>query len=256
MSVKGGQCVILCQNCISSWHARAWKRFPYYWPFVEGIPSQRSRWCGAMMFFLLLARTSCWTNIQIAGDRDKTPWRPCDETACYTIIIFGPRLIIEKHSMMPGMVIINILFCFQVTLATADASSPPCSPGYYAVSPHEWSTRVAAAVRGSLDLTRHLRWRTTMPVICSQCFKKGCTSFISAFLAATKQLYKWYFPSVCLSVRLSVRPSVRLSHLFHHVPIIVSLRNFQELLPWSKVMSMQKVKVRGQRSRSQRSTPN
>ena len=72
------------------------------------------------------------------------------------------------------------------------------------------------------------------------------------FLAATKQLYKWYFPSVCLSVRLSVC----LSHLFHHVPIIVSSWNFQELLPWSRVMSMQKVKVRGQRSRSQRSTPN
>ena len=62
--------------------------------------------------------------------------------------------------------------------------------------------------------------------------------------------------SVCLSVCLSVRPSVRLSHLFHHVPIIVSSWNFQKLLPWSKVMSMQKVKVRGQRSRSQRSTPN
>ena len=30
------------------------------------------------------------------------------------------------------------------------------------------------------------------------------------FLAATKQLYEWYFPSV----RLSVCPSVRLSHLF------------------------------------------
>ena len=28
------------------------------------------------------------------------------------------------------------------------------------------------------------------------------------FLAATKQLYKWYFPSVCPSVRLSVCPSV------------------------------------------------
>ena len=53
-----------------------------------------------------------------------------------------------------------------------------------------------------------------------------------------------------------VRLSVRLSHLFHHVPIIVSSWNFQELLTWSKVMSMQKVKVRGQRSRSQRSTPN
>ena len=62
--------------------------------------------------------------------------------------------------------------------------------------------------------------------------------------------------SVRLSVRLSVCPSVCLSHLFHHVPIIVSSWNFQELLPWSKVMSMQKVKVRGQRSRSQRSRPN
>ena len=59
-------------------------------------------------------------------------------------------------------------------------------------------------------------------------------------------------PSVCPSVCLSVCPS----HLFHHVPIIVSSWNFQELLPWSEVMSMQKVKVRGQRSRSQRSTPN
>ena len=67
------------------------------------------------------------------------------------------------------------------------------------------------------------------------------------FLAATKQLYKWYFPSVC--------PSVRLSHLFDYVPIILSSWNFQELLPMTKVRSMQKVKVRGQRSRSQRSQP-
>ena len=62
----------------------------------------------------------------------------------------------------------------------------------------------------------------------------------SIFLAATKQLYKWYFPSV----RLSVCPSVRLSHLFHHVPIIVSSWNFQELLPWSKGQGQRsKVKV-------------
>ena len=58
------------------------------------------------------------------------------------------------------------------------------------------------------------------------------------------------------SVRLSVCPSVRPSHLFDYVPIIVSSWNFQELLPMTKVTSMQKVKVRGQRSRSQRSTPN
>ena len=54
----------------------------------------------------------------------------------------------------------------------------------------------------------------------------------------------------------SVRPSVCLSHLFDYVPIIVSSWNFQELLPMTKVRSMQKVKVRGQRSRSQRSQPN
>ena len=60
------------------------------------------------------------------------------------------------------------------------------------------------------------------------------------------------FASVCPSVR----PSVCLSHLFDYVPIIVSSWNFQELLPMTKVRSMQKVKVRGQRSRSQRSQPN
>ena len=53
------------------------------------------------------------------------------------------------------------------------------------------------------------------------------------------------------SVRPSVRPSVclsvRLLHLFHHVPLIVSSRNFQELLPLTKVMSMQKVKGQGHR---------
>ena len=66
--------------------------------------------------------------------------------------------------------------------------------------------------------------------------------------------------SVCPSVRLSVCPSVHLSvcpsHLFDYVPIIVSSYNFQELLPMTNVRSMQKVKVRGQRSRSQRSQPN
>ena len=62
--------------------------------------------------------------------------------------------------------------------------------------------------------------------------------------------------SVCPSVHLSVCPSVRLSHLFDYVPIIVSSRNFQELSHWTRVRPMQKVKVRGQRSRSQRSRPN
>ena len=59
-----------------------------------------------------------------------------------------------------------------------------------------------------------------------------------------------------LQMVFSVCPSVCLSHLFDYVPIIVSSWNFQELLPMTKVRSMQKVKVRGQRSRSQRSQPN
>ena len=63
------------------------------------------------------------------------------------------------------------------------------------------------------------------------------------FLAATKQLNEWYFTSVCLSVRLSVC----LSDLFDYVPIIRSSWNFQELLPMTKVMSMQK--GQGQRSK-------
>ena len=45
------------------------------------------------------------------------------------------------------------------------------------------------------------------------------------FLAATKQLYEWFSPSVCPSVCLSVRPSVRLSvtpfWLCSHHPIIM-----------------------------------
>ena len=87
-----------------------------------------------------------------------------------------------------------------------------------------------------------LKWCTKLNLV-----QKRCPIVFSCDQAALQMVF---------SVRLSVRLSVCLSHLFHHVPIIVSSWNFQELLPWSKVMSMQKVKVRGQRSRSQRSTPN
>ena len=42
-----------------------------------------------------------------------------------------------------------------------------------------------------------------------------------SFLAATKQLYKWYFPSLCPSVRLSVRLSVTPFWLCSHHRIIM-----------------------------------
>ena len=75
------------------------------------------------------------------------------------------------------------------------------------------------------------------------------TEFIvSQFLAVTKQLYEWFSPSVCLSVRPS--------HLFDYVPLIISSWNVQEWLPVTKATSMQKFKVRGQRSSLQRSKLN
>ena len=70
--------------------------------------------------------------------------------------------------------------------------------------------------------------------------------FFSCDQAALRTLLS-VCPSVCLSVWLS--------HFFHYVPVIVSSWNFEELLPLTKVMSMQEVKVRGQKSRSQRSWP-
>ena len=57
------------------------------------------------------------------------------------------------------------------------------------------------------------------------------------FIAATKQLYEWFSPSVRLSV----------TRFFVYVLIIVSSWNFQELLAMTEVASLQK--VRGQRSR-------
>ena len=80
-------------------------------------------------------------------------------------------------------------------------------------------------------------------------FPSICLSVCHTFFAATKQLYEWFSPSVCMSIRPSVAPFWLCSH---HCIIM----NFQELLPKTEVMSLQGVKVRSQRSRSQRSQPN
>ena len=72
------------------------------------------------------------------------------------------------------------------------------------------------------------------------------------FLAATMQLYEWYFLSVWSSVCLSVC----LSHIFDYISIIVSSWNLQELSQRTRVRSMQKVKVGDQKSRSHGSQPN
>ena len=66
---------------------------------------------------------------------------------------------------------------------------------------------------------------------------------VNIFLAATKQLYKWYFPSVCLSVRPSVCPSVTpFSPCSHH----------RIIMKFSGVITMVKsdVHAKGQGQRS------
>ena len=98
----------------------------------------------------------------------------------------------------------------------------------------------------SLNSTMATKWCTKLEVAL-----KRCPIVFSCDQAALQMVF-----SVCLSVRPSVRLSVCPSHLFDYVPIIGSSWNFQELLPMTNVRSMQKVKVRGQRSRSQRSQPN
>ena len=125
--------------------------------------------------------------------------------------------------------------------------------------------KVCFKVYNWLPLPWLLPWTNQLPPVCyvlawKPCFKRRLVCkfdimksahWLLLFLAATKQHYEWYFLSVCPSVC----PSVRLSHLFDYVPIILSSWNFQELLHWTRVRSMQKVKVRGQRSRSKRSRP-
>ena len=70
---------------------------------------------------------------------------------------------------------------------------------------------------------------------------------ISAFLAATKQLYKWYFPSVCPSVCPSVRLSVCLS-----VTPFSPCSHHRIIMKFSGVITMVKsdVHAKGQGQRS------
>ena len=89
---------------------------------------------------------------------------------------------------------------------------------------------------------------------------KWCTKLAVAFkrcpiVFSCDQAALWMVFSVCLSVRLSVCLSVRHTFLtmfpssYHH-------EIFRSYHHGTRVTSMQKVKVRGQRSRSQRSQPN
>ena len=132
-------------------------------------------------------------------------------------------------------------------------------------------------MNGQMD--KWTRWIIILPLIHHRRYKYNNSNAPHWFLAATKKLYEWWSLSasipvwhtcasalsgwvlyrqleltkltrpdlhhvVGLFILRDVRPSVYPSHLFHYVPITVSSRNFQELLPLIEVMSMQKVKVK------------
>ena len=68
-------------------------------------------------------------------------------------------------------------------------------------------------------------------------------------------LHPWlsYSYFSCDQAALRTLLSIHLSHLFHNVPVTMSSWNCQGLSPLTNMMSMQRVKARGQRSKSQRS---
>ena len=78
------------------------------------------------------------------------------------------------------------------------------------------SIAIVNKIHDDIQLSTFLHWLLFVQKIFSWApFCIGC------FLAATKQPYKWYFPSVRLSVRLYVCPSVTLFLLCSHHRIIM-----------------------------------
>ena len=78
---------------------------------------------------------------------------------------------------------------------------------------------------------------------------KWCTKLEAAW----KNPVLFSCDQAALQMVQSVFPPVCLWHIFHYVSVILSSWNLPKLLPLTEVMFMWKVKVRGQRSRSQRS---
>ena len=96
----------------------------------------------------------------------------------------------------------------------------------------------------TLAMTSGIAWLCAFSLLAHSNSKRHIKLSSFLFLAATKQLYKWYFPSVCPSVRLSVCPSVTPFWLCSHHRIIMK---------FSGVITNDKSKVhakgQGQRSK-------
>ena len=133
----------------------------------------KGQWRGALMFSLICARTNRWINNREAGDlrRHQAHY---DVSVMKTNAIEEVTLMTELRTVRSLVSLVTlypikyahvyVLFCCVVSWAPRDA----CHLLIYIVQDY-------LLFQNALE-----------------------------FLAATKQLYKWYFPSVRLSVRLSV----------------------------------------------------
>ena len=154
-----------------------------------------------------------------------------------------------------------MLFLFPCHLSTFKATiCTPKEPGYIGFPEVNWHKQILVGRQCDcwlcprLSLCKPQWWWFWFRFPGEPCLHLNGN--FNAHLFSCDQAAPWMVQAGRLSVCLSVRPSVCLSHLFDYVPIIVSSWNFRELLPVTKVTSMQKVKVRGKKSRSQRSQPN
>ena len=104
---------------------------------------------------------------------------------------------------------------------TKNMGSPPYSQaGRVACSAIRPAQRHIMVVCGSIKGRVFVTW-WSIRMFGFYCLSQGTVDIRQLFLAATKQLYKWYFSSVCLSVRLSVRLSVTPFWLCSHHRIIM-----------------------------------
>ena len=189
-----------------------------YSPVTGEFPSQ-SQWRGALKFSLICAWTNNWVNNRDAGDLR----RHCAHYDANVMDLCSLVQMYQKGYLNSSLTDIN---CKQYHIYERNRRGRKCC-----WLPTKTLGRSGSFPRGyriiHASLLHDYRWL-------------WLTSHW--FTVATKQFFE------CLSVRLP--------YLFDNVPVIILSWNFQEWLLLTQAMSMQKVKVGGQKSRSQRSTPN
>ena len=161
---------------------------------------------------------------------------------------------------LPAIFVRELIFsCDQAALWLVQSVCPSASRAGFCAG--NWSS-LSLPVRTCIILWWEFQWSNkwnwySSGLNASILAWHACASAISGWVLHRQlELTKLTRPDLHHVVALFILRDVRPSQLFHYVSIIISLCICQELLPWTEVMSMQTVKVRGQRSKSLWSKPN